>query len=76
MSDSVNVNSVKASEVSREMVALYLLASVAQNEDHAVVNIRDGVPVIGGVDKKWLLENYSDCVRTVFNRQPVGVQAR
>jgi len=62
-------NSVKASEVSDEMVALYLLASVAANEATASVNIKDGVPIISGCDKQWLLSNYTDCLRTILRRE-------
>ena len=65
----VNVNSLKASEVSREMVALYLLASVAQDEGEAGVEIINGIPLISGMSKEWLLTNYVDCVRTVFLRK-------
>ena len=65
----VSVNSVKASEVSNEMVALYLLASIAQNEPGCAVNVRDGVPVIGGVDKQWLLTNYIDCLKSIIRRE-------
>lgn len=65
----VSVNSVKASEVSNEMVALYLLASIAANEPNAGINLRDGIPVISGMDKQWLLSNYVDCLRTVLRRE-------
>ena len=65
----VSVNSVKASEVSNEMVALYLLASIAQNESGMVVNIKDGIPVIGGADKEWLLTNYVDCLKSIIRRE-------
>lgn len=65
----VSVNSIKASEVSNEMVALYLLASVAANEGNATVNLRDGIPVIAGMTKEWLLTNYVDCLRSVIRRE-------
>lgn len=64
----LSVNGMKASEVSNEMVALYLLASVAANEPDAGVNIRDGVPVISGKSKDWLLANYIDCLRSINSR--------
>jgi hypothetical protein len=60
---------LKASEVSKEMVALYLLASLAQNEEEAVVGIINGIPLISGMSKEWILTNYVDCLRTVFNRK-------
>lgn len=64
MSD-VKVNSVQPSEASKEMVALYLLASVAQVEG-ATVNIRDGIPYIdGGMTKKQILLHYADCLYAV-----------
>jgi hypothetical protein len=65
----VNVNSLKASEVSNEMVALYLLASLAQNEEEAGVEIINGIPLISGMNKEWLLTNYVDCIRTVSLRK-------
>jgi hypothetical protein len=68
MSD-VNVNSLKPSEVSNEMVALYLLASIATTENDAGVNIRDGIPIISGMSKEWLLTNYVDCLWSVIRRQ-------
>lgn len=64
MSD-VKVSSVQPSEASKELVALYLLASVAQ-ADGAVVNTRDGIPYIeGGMTKKQILMNYADCLYAV-----------
>jgi len=68
MSD-VSVNSVKPSEVSDEMVALYLLASIATNETDAIVNFNAGIPIIAGKNKSWILSNYADCIRTVIRRQ-------
>jgi hypothetical protein len=65
----VNVNSMKASEVSNEMVALYLLASVAKNQEGASVAIINGVPLISGMNKEWLLTNYVDCLRSVIKRE-------
>jgi hypothetical protein len=65
----VSVNSVKASEVSKEMVALYLLASVAAKERAAAVSLRDGVPLISGLSKEWLLTNYVDCLQSVLRRE-------
>ncbi|NVD26555.1 hypothetical protein HUO14_01400 [Parasphingorhabdus flavimaris] len=66
MSD-ISVNSLKASEVSREMVALYLLASIADNEPDAAVNMKDGVPLISGKSKNWILSNYIDCLKSIKN---------
>lgn len=64
MSD-VKVNSVQPSEASKELVALYLLGSVAQSQG-ATVNSRDGIPFIeGGMTKKDILKNYLDCLYTV-----------
>jgi hypothetical protein len=63
----ISVNSVKASEVSDEMVALYLLASVAAYDTG--VTMKDGVPIISGKSKEWLLTNYVDCLRTVLRRE-------
>lgn len=58
----VKVNSVQPSETSKEMIALYLLASVAQAQG-AIVNVRDGIPYIeGGMSKKDILLNYADCL--------------
>lgn len=65
----VSVNSIKASEVSDEMVALYLLASIAANERDASVIFRDGVPLISGMSKEWILTNYVDCLRSVLRRE-------
>lgn len=60
MSD-VKVNSVQPSEASKELVALFLLGSVAQAEG-AIVNSRDGIPYIeSGMSKKDILRNYLDC---------------
>ncbi len=64
MSD-VSVNSVKPSEVSDRMVALYLLGMVAEAQG-ARVNSRAGVPMIeGGMTKKQILKNYLDCLVAV-----------
>jgi len=60
----------KASEVSNEMVALYLLASIAKNENDGNVAIIQGIPVISGKSKEWLLKNYTDCLLTVVYRSP------
>ncbi len=65
----VSVNSIKASEVTKEMVALYLLASVAANERDAAVILRDGIPLISGMSKEWLLTNYVDCLWSVIRRE-------
>ncbi|QPQ54233.1 hypothetical protein IC614_07625 [Allosphingosinicella flava] len=69
----VSVNSVKPSEVSDEMVALYLLASVATHEGGVSVTIKDGIPLIHGADKKWILENYVDCLKSIIRREVRGV---
>jgi hypothetical protein len=68
MSD-VKVNSVRPSDISEEMVALYLLALIAKNEADAVVNFYDGIPIISGKNKSWILTNYADCIRTIIRRQ-------
>ncbi|MHA3840486.1 hypothetical protein ACX0GZ_04615 [Sphingomonas aestuarii] len=63
----VKVNSVQPSAVSKEMVALYLLAQVSEAQG-ARVNVRDGVPYIeGGMTKKQILLNYIDCLYAVRN---------
>lgn len=67
MSD-IKVNSVKSSEVSKEMVALYLLSSIEANESDAGISVRDGVPIISGKSKEWLLSNYIDCLRSILQR--------
>ena len=59
---------IKASEVSDEMVALYLLASIAENEPGVVVNWHAGVPAINGMDKSDLLANYVDCLKSIVHR--------
>ncbi len=64
MSD-VKVSSVKPSEVSKEMVALYLLGAVAEAEG-ATVQYYAGVPVVtAGMTKKKILQHYWDCLITV-----------
>lgn len=60
---------VNPAEVSKELVALYLLASIAANEKGTAVNVKDGVPIIAGKDKDWLLKNYIDCLRSIINRK-------
>jgi hypothetical protein len=65
----VNVNGIKASEVSKEMVALYLLASVAANERDTAVHFRDGIPLINGKSKEWLLKTYVDCLQSILRRE-------
>lgn len=71
MSD-VKVNSVQPSEASKELVALYLLASVAETRGATVIN-RGGVPYIeGGMSKKQILLDYIDCLYVV--RQSLSAQ--
>lgn len=62
---------VNPAEVSKELVALYLLASIAANEPNTAVNVKDGIPIIAGKGKDWLLSNYIDCLRSIINRQAV-----
>ncbi len=62
---------VNPAEISKELVALYLLASIAANEPDAAVNVKDGIPIISGKDKDWILSNYIDCLRSIINRQAV-----
>lgn len=59
---------VNPAEISNELVALYLLASIAANEPATSVQIKDGVPLIAGKDKGWILQNYVDCLRTISKR--------
>ncbi len=68
MSDA-SVNGIKPNEVSAEMVALYLLASVVRAEPSGIVNLVNGVPVIVGKDKAWILTNYADCLKSVSGNQ-------
>lgn len=65
---NVPVNSIKASEISNEMVALYLLASIAENENNTTVIFVGGIPKISGKSKEWLLTNYVDCLRSINSR--------
>lgn len=65
----VNVNSVKPSEASDEMVALYLLVSIAASGDEASYTFRDGIPIITGPNKEWILQNYIDCLRSITRRE-------
>lgn len=64
MSDTI----ISPAEASNELVALYLLASVAASEPGTAVNIKDGIPIISGLSKDWILENYVDCLRTIVKR--------
>lgn len=59
---------ISPAEASNELVALYLLASVAASEPGVVVNIKDGIPVISAQNKDWVLKNYVDCLRTIMKR--------
>jgi len=63
---------VNPAEISKELVALYLLASVAASESGVAVNIKDGIPIISGKDKGWILRNYTDCLRTIIKRDVVS----
>lgn len=66
MSD-VKVNSVQPSEASKELVALYLLGSVAESRGATVIN-RGGIPYIErGMSKKQILQDYADCLYVVRN---------
>lgn len=64
----VSVNSVQPSEISQEMVALYLLTSVASSTEGANYTVRDGIPIITGPDKEWIIRNYIDCLRSISRR--------
>lgn len=63
----VSVNSVQPSEASKELVALYLLGSVAMAEGATVI-YRDGIPYVNaGMTKKQILQNYLECLWAAKN---------
>jgi hypothetical protein len=69
MADQVSVNSVQPSEVSDEMVAYLLTASILGGAGYNKGWYRcEGLPIIGGVDKDTILTTYAECLRTVANR--------
>ena len=69
MADQVNVNSVQPSEVSKEMVAYLLTASILGGADYGkAFSSCQGLPIIMGVDKDTILSTYAECIRTVANK--------
>lgn len=76
MTDSVSVNSVQPSEVSKEMVAYLLTASILGGSGHSKAwSSCAGLPIITGCDKDTILSTYAECVRTVANRATEGERA-
>lgn len=69
MADQVSVNSVQPSEVSKEMVAYLLTASIlGGSEMNKGWYASNGLPIIHGFDKETILSTYAECARTVANR--------
>lgn len=70
MADSVSVNSVQPSEISKEMVAYLLAASILGGSASGKSWYScTGLPMIQGFDKDTVLSTYAECLRTVCNRQ-------
>ena len=68
MADQVSVNSVQPSEISREMVAYLLTASILGGGEYGKAwSACAGVPIIHGFDKDTILATYAECARTVRN---------
>ena len=65
MSDS-NMNSVQPSEMSREMVAYLLTASILGGEQYSKGTAPfNGLPRIDGCSKDDILSTYVECLRAV-----------
>jgi hypothetical protein len=66
MAETVSVNSVQPSEISREMVAYLLTVSVlAGPECGKGWAPASGTPILHGFDKDAVLSTYAECLRTV-----------
>jgi hypothetical protein len=69
MAEQVSVNSVQPSEVSREMVAYLLTASILGGGEYGKAwSVCQGLPIITGFDKETILSTYAECIRTVANK--------
>lgn len=76
MAEAINVNSVQPSEVSSEMVAYLLTASILGGADYGKgYQSVAGIPIILGFDKQTILETYAECIRTVSGRQTDAARA-
>ena len=76
MADQVSVSSVQPSEVSKEMVAYLLTASILGGGAFGKGwSSCSGLPMINGFDKETILATYAECVRTVSNRMTEGERA-
>ena len=64
----VNVSSVQPSEVSREMVAYLLTASILSRSSHQGYVSCQGLPIILGSDKETILATVAECIRTVTHQ--------
>jgi hypothetical protein len=71
MGDSVSVNSVQPSEISSEMVAYYLTASILGGSGYGSASwaSSSGIPIIHGRSKEEILTTYTECLRAVHRRQ-------
>jgi hypothetical protein len=66
MADSVAVNSVQPSEVSNEMVAYLLTASILVGPEYSKSIVpSQGLPIIAGTDKATILSTYVECLQAV-----------
>lgn len=66
MVDTVSVNSVQPSEISKEMVAYLLTVSILGGEDYAQGwSAATGLPIIQGFPKEEVLTTYTACLRAV-----------
>jgi hypothetical protein len=49
----------------KEEVAYKLLCNIAVAENKAAYNSSSGSPVYNNADKKWILDTYAECLKTV-----------
>lgn len=71
MAESVSVNNVQPSEISNEMVAYYLTASILGGSGYGSAgwSPSSGIPIIHGCSKEDILSTYTECLRAVHRKQ-------